>query len=243
MVSGSDDYEQSTFNLATLGYRQPGSAFKLFTLVAAIESGRYGPDSVIDSQPLSIPFHLSGRLDHFNVHNFGNTYSGPETLAEATAISDNSVFAQVGMNIGTQKIRQVARTMGNRSPISTTPAMILGGLNTGVSALDMAHAYETIATGGLKVTNPRLGDVNGGPIGIHSISDCKACDQATIVNHPTDHRVVPESVAATVHDLLLGPVSPVARPRSPRSPALRSRVRPARPPTTQTRGSSAGRRS
>jgi len=208
MVSGDGDYRQSPFNLATLGYRQPGSAFKLFTLVAAVESGDYGPDSVITSEPLSIPYRLSGRLDHFNVRNFGNTYSGPETLAEATAISDNSVFAQVGMHIGTQKIRQVARSMGIRSPISTTPAMILGGLNTGVSALDMAHAYETLATGGLKVTNPALGDIQGGPIGIHSISGCKECDQPQVVNHPTLRRVMPETVAATVHDLLLGPVSP-----------------------------------
>ena len=208
MVSGDGDYKQSPFNLATLGYRQPGSAFKLFTLVDAIESGKYGPDSVIDSEPLSIPFHADGRLDHFQVRNFGNEYNGPETLATATAISDNSVFAQVGMSLGPKNIRRVARKMGIRSPISTTPAMILGGLHTGVSALDMAHAYETIATGGEKVIDPELGDVHQGPIGIHSISDCHACSDSHIVNHPTYRRVMPESVAATVHDLLLGPVSP-----------------------------------
>ena len=208
MVSGAGNYQQSPFNLATLGYRQPGSAFKLFTLVAAIESGDYGPDSVIDSEPLSIPFSTPAGTEHFNVHNFGNSYGGPTTLAEATAVSDNSVFAQVGMHVGTARIKHVAQQLGIRSPISTTPAMILGGLKTGVSALDMAHAYETIATGGLRVTNPVLGDIKGGPIGIHSITHCGACEQKTIVNRPTYTRVMSPEVAATVHDLLLGPVSP-----------------------------------
>jgi len=211
MVSGDGDYQHSPFNLATLGYRQPGSAFKLFTLVAAIESGEYGPDSVIDSQPLDIPFRDSAGLEHFVVRNFNNAYNGPTTLAEATAVSDNSVFAQVGMHIGTPTIKHVAEQMGIRSPISTNPAMILGGLNTGVSALDMAHAYETEATGGIKVTDPILGDIGGGPIGIHSISGCAACRTRNIANSGsslTDTRVIPADVAATVHDLLLGPVSP-----------------------------------
>lgn len=207
MVSGNGDYNASPFNLATLGYRQPGSSFKMFTLAAALTSGEYSPDSTIDSKPLSIPFKTpTGYEAHFNVRNFGNVYSGPISLAEATAESDNSVFAQVGMSMGTKKVKHYAKLMGIRSPISTTPAMILGGLNTGVSALDMAHAYETAATGGLKVYNKTLGDIDEGPIGIHSIYCPKNCKNKNIINHPTDRRVLSPEVASEIHELLEGPV-------------------------------------
>jgi penicillin-binding protein 1A len=208
MVSGNNDYSSTPFNLATLGHRQPGSSFKLFTLAAALSSGEYGPDSIIDSAPQDIPFKLpNGATGHFIVHNFGNTYSGPIPLSEATAISDNSVFAQVGMHVGTKRIKHFAERMGIRSPISTNPSMILGGLNTGVSALDMAHAYETEATGGLKVFNKTLGDVEEGPIGIHSIV-CPVCSQHYIVNRPNTRRVLSPAVAATMKTLLEGVVGP-----------------------------------
>ncbi len=208
MVSGNGNYAADPFNLATMGHRQPGSSFKPFTLAAALTSGKYGPDSIIDSAPQDIPFKLpDGRISHFIVHNFGNTYSGPISLNAATAISDNSVFAQVGMHVGTRRIRHYAQRMGIRSPISTNPSMILGGLNTGVSALDMAHAYETIATGGLKVYNPALGDVGGGPIGIHSIV-CPSCPDHRLVNRPKMQRILPASVAATMKSMLEGVVGP-----------------------------------
>jgi len=208
MVSGAGNYLATPFNLATMGHRQPGSSFKIFTLAAALSSGEYGPDSIIDSAPQRIPFRLPhGGIAHFIVHNFGNTYSGPISLATATAISDNSVFAQVGMNVGTHRIRHFAQLMGIRSPVSTNPSMILGGLNTGVSALDMAHAYETVATGGLKVFNPSLGDSDQGPIGIHSIL-CPVCSQHFIVNRPTRERVLSPSVASTIRQLLEGVVGP-----------------------------------
>ncbi len=61
MVSGDGDYDQSPFNLATMGYRQPGSSFKIFTLAAALESGKYSPYSEFDSQQLTIPFVNEGR--------------------------------------------------------------------------------------------------------------------------------------------------------------------------------------
>lgn len=208
MVSGDGNYQQMPFNLAVDGYRQPGSAFKLFTLVGALESGQYGPDSIIDSRPLDIPVPPAFGGGRFVVRNFANSYSGPISLAQATAVSDNSVFAQVGLHVGTRRIAQIAHELGIRSPVSENYSMILGGLRTGVSALDMAHAYESIATGGLKVYNPILGDVDQGPIGIQSISCPAGCPFRRLVNHPTYRRVVPAEVAATIHELLHGPVSP-----------------------------------
>ena len=152
--------DRSPFNLATLGHRQPGSSFKPFTLAEALLTGEYTPYSVIDSAPQDFIVPNSAGKEHFIVHNFGNTYSGPITLAEATAISDNTVFSQVGIHVGTKRIARLAKRMGIRSPISDNYAMILGGLKIGVSPLDMAHAYETLATGGLKVYNPLIGDMD-----------------------------------------------------------------------------------
>jgi penicillin-binding protein 1A len=215
MVSGDGDYNQSPFNLATLGYRQPGSAFKIFTLAAALTSGKYGPDSIIDSKPLTIHYGPDDS-EKFVVHNFDDAYSGPISLASATATSDNSVFTQVGMNssvgngVGTNsglaRIASFATRMGIRTPVSQNPAMILGGLSQGVSALDMAHAYETEATGGLKVYNDTLGDYNHGAIGIHKISNCSPCHQHTIVNVPKTKRVLSTEVANSIDELLHGPV-------------------------------------
>jgi penicillin-binding protein 1A len=222
MVSGDGDYQQSPFNLATMGYRQPGSSFKLFTLAAALSRDAVTPYYEFDSHQLTIPFvktnsnpyagnayEAANGTGRFPVHNFGNVYSGSIPLTTATAISDNSVFAQLGteQKVGTAAVAKYAHLMGIRSPISRNPSMILGGLKTGVSALDMAHAYSTAANGGKKVHNPKLGDGNG-PVGIDSISNCSKCDQDTITNIGTmkARQVITPDVAATIDELLHGPV-------------------------------------
>ena len=112
---------------------------------------------MIDSKPLNLIVPNSGGKEHYLVKNFGNEYSGPITLADATAVSDNSVFTQVGLSVGTKRIARMARQMGIRTPVSDNYAMIIGGLKEGVSPLDMAHAYETIADGGQRVYTPKLG--------------------------------------------------------------------------------------
>jgi penicillin-binding protein 1A len=206
IVNGQEDYSQYPFNLATQGRRQPGSSFKPFTLAMALQYGGYGPDSVIDSAPQDFVVPNSGGKEHFIVHNFGNTYSGPTTLASATDFSDNTVFAQVGIHTGTLKIATFARRAGIRTPVSHNYAMILGGLKTGVSPLDMAHAYETFAEGGQRVYDPTLGAPHKGPTGIAEISCPKVCPHKTIVDHPQYERVLPASVAAVVHEMLTGVV-------------------------------------
>ena len=173
IVNGREDYTHSQFNLATQGLRQPGSSFKPFTLAVALQHG-YSPDSIIDSAPQDFVVPNSGGKEHFIVHNFGGAYSGPISLASATAYSDNTVFAQVGINVGTKRIAHMAHAMGIRTPLSTNYAMILGGLKIGVSPLDMAHAYETFATGGNRVYNPALGTPDEGPTGIAEIQ-CRPC--------------------------------------------------------------------
>jgi penicillin-binding protein 1A len=208
IVNGQEDFTHFPFNLATHGQRQPGSAFKPFTLAEALISGKYGPDSVITSAPQDFVVPNSGGKEHFIVHNFGNTYSGSISLANATAVSDNSVFSQVGINVGTKKIARLAKRMGIRTPISNNYAMILGGLKQGVTPLDMAHAYETFATGGNRVYNPQLGAPNQGPTGIAEIH-CYvvACNgKSDLIDKPAYRRIIPASIAQSVHDILVGVV-------------------------------------
>jgi penicillin-binding protein 1A len=208
VVNGHEDYAHHPFNLAAEGHRQPGSSFKPFTLAVALESG-IGPDSVWTSAPQDFIVPKTGGKEHFIVHNFGNSYSGSTSLQGATDVSDNSVFAQVGIQVGTSRVAHLAKQMGIRSPVSNNYAMILGGLRIGVSPLDMAHAYQTFATGGLKVFNPLLGSPNGGPIGIDSI-DCNDCAHtgipAHLANNPELKRILPADVAGTVQQMLQGPV-------------------------------------
>ncbi len=209
VVNGEEDFAHFPFNLATEGHRQPGSAFKPFTLAEALKTGEYGPDSVITSAPQDFIVPNSAGKEHFIVHNFGNSYSGSLSLRDATAYSDNTVYSQVGIHVGVKRIARLASQMGIRSPISKNYAMILGGLREGVSPLDMAHAYETFAAGGNRVFNPLLGAPKKGPTGIAELQCYQVkCDGKTdIKDHPSYERILPPAVAAEVHDILTGPVS------------------------------------
>jgi penicillin-binding protein 1A len=154
MVGGrpGKQFEQAPFNLATQGQRQPGSAWKAFVLAAALRKG-IDPYSTWESRKklFDVP-NSADPNEKFVVNNFEGSYSGITTLEGATTHSDNSVFAEVGIKVGTRNIAKIAREMGIRTPVSTNIAMTLGGLKQGVTPLDMAHAYETLATGGKRVT-------------------------------------------------------------------------------------------
>jgi penicillin-binding protein 1A len=207
IVDGHEDYSQHPFNLATEAERQPGSAFKPFTLAVALEHG-FGPNSVFVSAPLNIVVPNSGGKEIFQVRNFGNQYSGEISLQGATDYSDNSVFERLGWYglgpvRGTREIARMARRAGITTPVSINPAMILGGLKVGVSPLDMAHAYETFATGGNRVYDPVLGSRDEGPTGIESIQGA----HVDLVDHPMYKRVMPASIATEVHNMLEGVVS------------------------------------
>jgi penicillin-binding protein 1A len=198
---GGPDYTSSPFNLATQGQRQPGSTFKPFVLTTALLSG-ISPGSVWSSKPKQFVVPHSGGREYFAVRNYGDAYYGSQTLASATTTSDNSVYADVGVHVGTKKIARVAHRLGIRTPISTNYAMILGGLRDGVTPLDMAHAYETFATGGKRIWNPRLGAPDKGPIGIHLVRD--ADGKVVLDNAKTLKRTqtIPAGVASEVTQIL-----------------------------------------
>jgi penicillin-binding protein 1A len=163
---GGRSYDESPFNLATQGERQPGSSFKAFDLAAALEQG-VSPGSVWTSKQKVFYVPSAHGTEKFVVHNDEGAYSGSNTLTGATAFSDNSIYAELGLKVGTKRIAKLAHRMGITTPLSVNPAMTIGGLTVGVTPLDMAHAYETIAHGGRRVTGSMA--EAGDPVGIQEV--------------------------------------------------------------------------
>jgi penicillin-binding protein 1A len=199
---GGRDYNESPFNLATEGERQPGSSFKAFDLAAALRDG-ISPESTWSSRLKIFDVPTPHGKEHFVVHNDEGAYTGTDTLTGATAYSDNSIYAEVGLKVGTRRIAHLAHLMGITTPISTNPAMTIGGLNVGVTPLDMAHAYETIAHGGQRVSGSLASEM--APVGIqevsdggHTLPDGRHHDR----NEVTTKRVLPTGVANTETSML-----------------------------------------
>jgi penicillin-binding protein 1A len=196
MVGGTD-YGSSAFNLATNGHRQPGSAFKPFTLVRALADG-VSPETTFVSEPRTFDLPTGP----FEVNNYDDNYYGVESLRTATATSDNSVFAQLGLQVGTRRIARMARRMGIRTPISTNPAMTLGGLQEGLTPLEMAYAYSTIANNGMRRSGT-LAPGEDGPVGVEWVKGQGRDEE----NELRQKRVFSPEVAALAQQLLEGVVS------------------------------------
>ncbi len=194
MVGGSD-FDVNQFNLATNGHRQPGSAMKPFILVRALQDG-VDPNSTWASQPKEFPVPGS-KKEVFPVSNYEDSYSGVASLWSATATSDNSVFAELGLQTGTKRIARLARLMGIRTRLSTNPAMTLGGLREGVTPLEMAYAYSTIANKGLRVSGT-MAPENNAPVGIAKV----AGDGFEVRNRKRTRRVFDEQTGQTAQDML-----------------------------------------
>jgi penicillin-binding protein 1A len=218
-------YSQRPFNLATQGQRQPGSSFKPFILAEALRRG-VSPNSVWSSRKKEFCVtRKRGRCrEAFVVNNYEDAYAGVTTLARATTFSDNSVYAELGIKMGTKRIARLAERMGVRTPVSTNPAMTLGGLAEGVTVLDMAHAYQTFAERGrLTYGTMSSGEWNDGkrpvpgPVGIREIRRtdedgepdelAELPDGEKAKNEVVHKRVLPANVAETVQGILGGVVN------------------------------------
>jgi penicillin-binding protein 1A len=145
MVSSSS-YAQSQFNLAAQGHRQPGSTFKAFVLTTAIKQGIDPYSTYYTSKPLDLNLP---RWGHWEVHTADEGYQGTVNLQQATVTSDNTVFAQLDLDVGPENVARTAESMGITSHLDGIPAEGIGGLRIGVSPLEMSDAYATLASGGV----------------------------------------------------------------------------------------------
>ena len=190
---GGPSYQDAPFNLATNGHRQPGSAFKPFTLVTALRQG-HSSGEVYTSAPQEIPFRAKVAKnngngtkvvnDLFRVSNYNDSYLGSASIATGTTYSDNSVYSQLGTQVGPHNVAATANEMGVETDLSTeteysiadgpfepyNPALILGGLEVGVTPLEMTHAYNTLASGGRRLSGTMASSA-GGPVGIVKVTD------------------------------------------------------------------------
>ncbi len=114
---------------------------------AALEQG-IQPATTFQSRPQVIPL---GGTDYWVVRNDTPQYNGTIPISTATTLSDNTVYAQLTMRVGPAAVRTDAHAMGITSPLDALPSIGLGALRLGVSPLEMAHAYATLANGGARV--------------------------------------------------------------------------------------------
>ncbi len=187
-VGGPDFFGSSPdaeFDLAGQGVRQPGSSFKPFVLAAALQDGI----------PLTRAYDAPGSIDirlpegtHWKVRNYDGGGGGRENLVEATVHSVNTVYAQLIMDVGPQKVVDFAEQMGVRTPLPVYPSAALGA--DGVTVLDMASAYATFAADG----------VHSDPVFVTRVT---RADGSIVYTAPvTRKRVISANLARTVTGVL-----------------------------------------
>jgi penicillin-binding protein 1A len=189
---------KNQFNLLSQAIRQTGSTFKTFVLTAAVEMG-INPDSTYYvSAPFTYRFRTNGTCDDgglWCVHTYANDYYGWSSIRSATIRSDNTVYAQLTLDVTPERVADVAKSMGVRSPLDVrgdyVPAMGLGSI--AVTPLDIASGYATLAAEG----------VYAEPMAIRRVvlPDGRVDTQAGW-GVPKRHRAVSEGVAAVVTRIL-----------------------------------------
>ena len=184
MVGGLD-YVTSNYNRATTATRQPGSAWKIFVYMAALEAG-YTPDTSVTDEPVTI--------NGWSPRNSNGRFSGAIDVRTAFAYSINTVAAKLGVEVGFPTVADMARRFGVTTPINTHPSMVLG--TSDVRLIDMTRAFASIARKGIAVT----------PYGITKVT---TADGRLLYAHEDDTSrvLVAPWVAAGMTDLMQTAVS------------------------------------
>jgi penicillin-binding protein 1A len=149
-MAESPSYGSSQFNLAAQGHRQPGSTFKAIVLADALARG-IDPNSTYYNSHTLYPGWLPG-YPTYKVKTFGGEQNGTINLVQATVKSDNTVYAQLAADLGESTVTEMARKMGVVSELKSYASEALGGLHIGVTPLEMANVYATLADGGWRNT-------------------------------------------------------------------------------------------
>jgi penicillin-binding protein 1A len=139
--------DESEFNYAWQAHRQPGSSFKTFVLTTAVKEGIDPGSTYYDgTSPKTLEIPGGGT---WTVNNSEGEGGGTYNLESATWDSVNVVFAQLDLDVGPESVTETAKEMGIESPLQSVPAEGIGGLAIGVTPLEMADAYATLASGGI----------------------------------------------------------------------------------------------
>jgi penicillin-binding protein 1A len=180
------------FNLAAQARRQAGSTFKTFVLTQAVSQG-IDPDT---TTYVSAPLHYQPypNQDPWDVSTYSHTYVGSTSITHATLLSDNTVYARLTLDLGAEKVAAMANRLGVRSSLKTregayVPSLGLGSI--GVSPLDMASAYATLAAGG----------IYSEPMAITKVAFADGGEDRNW-GRPKRHRVIADWVAAKVTEIL-----------------------------------------
>ncbi|MEO0420419.1 MAG: PBP1A family penicillin-binding protein [Pseudomonadota bacterium] len=177
---GGTDYVDSNFNRATTALRQPGSAWKLFVFLAAMES-RYNPESRVVDEPV--------RFDGWSPRNSNGRNIGETNLRTAFALSINTVAAQLGNEVGFGTVASMARRFGITTNVSTFPSMVLG--TSEVRLIDMTRAFAAVSARGQAVE----------PYGITKVVTANG-ELLYERKKPRERALIPDYVAAGMTDLL-----------------------------------------
>ena len=177
---GGTDYVTSNYNRATEALRQPGSAWKLFVYLTALEGG-YNPNSMVKDVPVEI--------EGWSPRNSGGTYAGEIDVRSAFAYSKNTVAAQLGYEFGFGNVASMARRFGITTPINTHPAMVLG--SSEVRVMDLTRAFASVAARGQSIE----------PYGIIKVTTVDG-EELYKRKEPRAYALVPDYVAAGITDLL-----------------------------------------
>jgi len=186
-MASSGTYRDRSFNLAAQGHRQPGSAFKTFVLTTAIRKGVNPNSTSYTSKPLNLNVPGYGP---WKVQTYDQSYGGTMNLVRATLKSDNTIYAQLIIDLGPKEVCKTARMLGITTKLDCLPAEGLGGLRLGVSPLEMANAYATLASGGVRNEPKAITKVE--------FPDGKSDD----LGKPKRRRVIPDGVAYEVTKIL-----------------------------------------
>jgi penicillin-binding protein 1A len=137
---GGKSYAESQFNRAIAAKRQPGSSFKPFVYLAALEKG-LTPDTVREDSPISIK--------GWSPENYSREYFGPVTLTKGLSLSLNTVAVRLGLEVGPKTVCDTAHRLGITSELEPNATIALG--TSAVTPLEMASAYAAFANGGVGV--------------------------------------------------------------------------------------------
>jgi penicillin-binding protein 1A len=178
---GGRNYETSQFNRATTARRQPGSSFKPFVYLTAMEQG-YTPDMVMEDAPIA--------YKGWAPKNYDRKYRGSVTLRDALALSLNTIAVKLNMEVGPKAVVQTAQRLGISSPLQANGSLALG--TSEVTPLELVSAYAAFANGGIGVVP-------------YVITQVKTTDGKLIYKRPNSGglgRVIDPNVVAMMNEMM-----------------------------------------